>query len=250
MSNTTSHDDFAYGAHAVGAVLETQTDKIQEVWIQKGLHNAQIKKLIEVVDKNRILLRFVDRTRLDRKAEGNHQGILAILQAAKVYKEDELYALLDQLNENPFLLLLDSVTDPHNLGACLRTANAAGVHAVIAPRDKSAPLNATVRKVACGAAEQIPFIAVTNLARTMDTLKQRGIWLIGAAGEAEKSIYTETLTGNIGLVMGAEGKGLRRLTRESCDTLVKIPMSGTINSLNVSVATGVCLFEAIRQRSL
>ena len=151
--------------------------------------------------------------------------------------------------EPPFLLILDSVTDPHNLGACLRSADAAGVQAVIAAKDKSAPLNSTARKVACGAAETVPFITVTNLARTMRELQDRGVWLIGAAGEASSNIYTTDLVGPVAIVMGAEGKGLRRLTREHCDSLVHIPMAGTVSSLNVSVATGICLFEALRQRT-
>ena len=242
--------DFAYGVHAVRAVLDSRVDEIQEVWIQKGIHNSQIKQLIETIDALGVSLRFVDRAKLDRKAEGAHQGVMAIVQAAKVYREDDLYLLLDKLTDAPFLLLLDGVTDPHNLGACLRSADAAGVHAVIAPKDKSAPLNATARKVACGAAEHVPFVTVTNLARTMNTLKERGIWLMGAAGEAQNTLYQARFDGNIGLVMGAEGKGLRRLTSEHCDSLVKIPMSGSVSSLNVSVATGICLFEAVRQRQL
>ncbi len=241
-------NDFAYGIHAVRAVVNTKSCDIQEVWIQKGVHNLHIKQLIELLDEEGITLRFVDRVRLDRKAEGAHQGVMAIIQSAKVYREDDLYTLLDQLQEPPFLLLLDGVTDPHNLGACMRSAYAAGVHAVISPKDKSAPLNATARKVACGAVEKIPFVTVTNLARTMKTLKNRGIWLSGAASESTTTIYQATLTGSIGLVMGAEGKGLRRLTQEHCDTLISIPMVGLISSLNVSVATGICLFEAIRQR--
>jgi 23S rRNA (guanosine2251-2'-O)-methyltransferase len=146
------------------------------------------------------------------------------------------------------VLVLDGVTDPHNLGACLRTADAAGVALVIAPKDKSAPLNATVAKVACGAAEVVPYIQVTNLARTLQSLQQRGIWITGTAGEAEASVYQTDLTGPCALVMGAEGKGMRRLTREHCDQLINIPMAGEVSSLNVSVATGVCLFEIVRQR--
>ena len=150
----------------------------------------------------------------------------------------------------PLLLILDGVQDPHNLGACLRTADAAGVSAVIAPRDRAVGLTPTVRKVACGAAEAIPFIQVTNIARTLRELKDRGIWLVGADGAAEMDIFSAGLRGPLGLVMGAEGEGLRRLTREHCDFLVRIPMAGTLESLNVSVATGICLFEAVRQRQM
>jgi len=156
--------------------------------------------------------------------------------------------LLDQLAEPPFLLVLDQVQDPHNLGACLRSADAAGVHGVIAPRDNAVGLTPTVHKVASGAARTVPFFQVTNLARVLRTLKERGIWLVGAAGEAEQSIYQADLTGPLALVMGAEDTGLRRLTREECDFLVRIPMRGHVESLNVSVATGVVLFEALRQR--
>jgi 23S rRNA (guanosine2251-2'-O)-methyltransferase len=159
-----------------------------------------------------------------------------------------LEELLDRAEGPPLLLMLDGVTDPHNLGACLRTADAAGVQAVIIPKDKSASLNATVRKVACGAAEVIPLVAVTNLARTLEKLKKRGLWVVGTAGEAEQDVYDVDMTGPTVLVMGAEGKGMRRLTRELCDFLVRLPMSGSVSSLNVSVATGVCLFEAVRQR--
>ena len=146
--------------------------------------------------------------------------------------------------------MLDGVTDPHNLGAVLRTADAAGVHAVIIPKDKSATLNATVRKVACGAAEVVPLVAVTNLARALEKLRQKGLWVVGTAGDAEQTLYQQDMTGPLIVVMGAEGSGMRRLTREHCDYLVHVPMQGTVSSLNVSVATGVCLFEAQRQRTV
>ena len=155
---------------------------------------------------------------------------------------------MDGLEEAPFLLVLDGVTDPHNLGACIRTADAAGVHAVIAPKDKSAPLTSVAAKVACGAAEVVPYVQVTNLSRTLQDLQPRSIWVTGTAGEAEQRVYEANLKGPMALVMGAEGKGMRRLTREHCDFLIKIPMAGEVSSLNVSVATGVCLFEAVRQR--
>ncbi len=159
-----------------------------------------------------------------------------------------LEELLERTETPPLILVLDGVTDPHNLGACLRTADAAGATAVIVPKDKSATLTPVVRKVACGAAEVIPLVAVTNLARTLEKLQQRGLWVVGTAGEAEQEIYQQDLTGPLVMIMGAEGKGMRRLTREHCDFLVKLPMAGSVSSLNVSVATGVCLFEAVRQR--
>jgi 23S rRNA (guanosine2251-2'-O)-methyltransferase len=174
--------------------------------------------------------------------------VVAETGAAPVIGENELPEFLDALPHPAFLLILDGIQDPHNLGACLRTADAAGVDAVILPRDRSAPLNATVRKVACGAAEFVPVVRVTNLARIMRAIRDRGIWVYGAAGEAESTLYQTDLSGPLALVLGGEGKGLRRLTREHCDGLVSIPLDGSVSSLNVSVATGVCLFEARRQR--
>jgi len=168
--------------------------------------------------------------------------------ATEILAEADLWSLLDSLVGPPFLLVLDQVQDPHNLGACLRTADGAGVHAVIAPRDRSVGLTHVVRTVACGAAEKVPFVQVTNLVRTLEELKARGIWTVGTAGEATRSLYETDLTGPLALVMGAEGTGLRRLTRERCDFLVAFPMAGTVPSLNVSVAAGICLYEAVRQR--
>ncbi|OQX36314.1 MAG: 23S rRNA (guanosine(2251)-2'-O)-methyltransferase RlmB [Oceanospirillales bacterium LUC14_002_19_P2] len=237
-----------FGVHAVQALLDTRPDQILEIWFQRGKRGGRIDRLIQQAEETGIPVRFVDRERLERKADGNHQGVVAIVREARVYRENELYELLDNLSETPFLLILDSITDPHNLGACLRSADAAGVHAVVVPKDNSAPLNGTARKIACGAADTVPLVTVTNLARTMRELKERGIWMIGTAGEASSNIYTTDLVGSLALVMGAEDKGMRRLTREHCDALVHLPMSGTVSSLNVSVATGVCLFEAVRQR--
>jgi 23S rRNA (guanosine2251-2'-O)-methyltransferase len=188
------------------------------------------------------------RKTLDEKAAGaNHQGIMARVKPAKQLNEHDLDDIIAQ-HESPLLLVLDGVTDPHNLGACLRNADAAGVAAVIVPKDRSANITATVSKVACGAAEMVPLVRVTNLARTMRTLQEQGIWFVGTAGEATHDIYQAKLTGPLAIVMGAEGDGMRRLTRETCDDLIKIPMAGTVSSLNVSVASGICLFEAVRQR--
>jgi 23S rRNA (guanosine2251-2'-O)-methyltransferase len=197
-------------------------------------------------------LQWRDRAQLDQLAgDSHHQGVVARVREQAPGDEHALASFLEALPEAPFLLLLDGVTDPHNLGACLRTAAGAGVHAVITPRDKSASITPVVRKVAVGAAESLPFFQVTNLARTMTMLKERGIWLVGTAlDETAKSLYEQSLTGALGIVMGAEGSGLRRLTQEHCDYLVYIPMGGGMESLNVSVATGVTLFEARRQREL
>ncbi|WP_323845841.1 23S rRNA (guanosine(2251)-2'-O)-methyltransferase RlmB [Microbulbifer magnicolonia] len=244
-----------YGLHAVQALLKSSPQQVQELLLLRGRKDQRLQKIIQQAEKNNIALRFVDRRALDEQVgdDGNHQGVLAICAGeTKVQDERFLQELLQQLqqrSEAPFLLVLDGVTDPHNLGACLRSAEAAGVHAVIAPKDKAAGLTPTARKVACGAAEVLPFVTVTNLARTLQQLQQHGVWIFGAAGEAEQDVYQSQLTGPIALVMGAEGSGLRRLTREHCDHLIKIPMAGEVSSLNVSVATGVCLFEAVRQRA-
>jgi 23S rRNA (guanosine2251-2'-O)-methyltransferase len=192
---------------------------------------------------------LMQREELDHLTQhGNHQGVLAYTKQLKTFGEADLKHLLVNLTEPPFLLVLDGVQDPHNLGACFRSADAAGVHAIIAPKDKAVGITPVVSKVASGAAETVPFIQVTNLARTLEQLKELGVWIYGAAGEAEKTLYQTDLRGPIAIVLGAEGEGLRRLTRERCDLLVKIPMQGSVSSLNVSVATGVFLFEAVRQR--
>lgn len=244
-----SDKHWIYGIHAVEALLQQGAGRVDSLWVQQGRRDQRMQQLVDLAAAEGISIREVPRRELDQQVTGRHQGVMASARAAQVLPEGELPLLLDGLDSVPLLLVLDGVTDPHNLGACLRSADAAGAHAVIAPKDNAAPLNATVRKVACGAAETIPYIQVTNLARTLQTLQQRGIWITGTAGEAEQSLYQADLTGPTALVMGAEGKGLRRLTRERCDFLVKLPMAGAVSSLNVSVATGVCLFEAVRQRS-
>ncbi|MGY0220011.1 23S rRNA (guanosine(2251)-2'-O)-methyltransferase RlmB [Endozoicomonadaceae bacterium StTr2] len=242
-------EDIVFGLHAVQSLMERQQDQVREIQVQRGRKGGRIEDVIEQAKAAGIDVRFVDKARLDRQADGVHQGILARVSAATVHREHDLDDLLDKLDEPPFLLVLDGVTDPHNLGACLRTADAAGVHAVIVPKDKSASLNATARKVACGAADNVPLVQVTNLARCLKSLQERGIWITGTAGESSGNVYQANLKGPMALVMGAEGKGMRRLTREHCDALVFIPMAGSVSSLNVSVATGVCLFEAVRQRN-
>lgn len=239
-----------YGIHAVSALLTHHPRRVKQLWLARGRQDASVEALREQAQAARIEVRDIERSELDEKVEGVHQGVLAIVSPSQIWGEAMLDELLDRTAEPPLLLVLDGVTDPHNLGACLRTADAAGVHAVIIPKDKSATLNATVRKVACGAAEVVPLVAVTNLSRTLQKLQQKGIWIAGTAGEAEASIYQQNLTGPLALVMGAEGKGMRRLTREHCDYLVKLPMLGSVSSLNVSVATGVCLFEIRRQRGV
>ncbi|MCY4471284.1 MAG: 23S rRNA (guanosine(2251)-2'-O)-methyltransferase RlmB [Kistimonas sp.] len=246
--NDDAQEDLAFGLHAVEAVLEAQPERIQTLWCQKGVRNRRLEALVERARAAGIRVLFESADSLNRRAGGVHQRVVAQVQAAPVYRESDLPGLLDKMTEPPLLLVLDGVTDPHNLGACLRSADAAGVHAVIVPRARSAPLNATARKVACGAADRVPLVTVANLARCLRFLNQQGIAITGAAGEAGHRLYDADLRGAQALVMGAEQAGLRRLTREHCDQLVCIPMAGTVSSLNVSVATGVCLFEARRQR--
>jgi 23S rRNA (guanosine2251-2'-O)-methyltransferase len=218
--------------------------------VLKGREDERLLYIINEARRYDISVQFCQRKTLDDKCNGEqHQGIVATAKPGKVLNEHDLDIIIKN-EASPFLLVLDGVTDPHNLGACLRTADAAGVHAVIVPKDKSASLSPTVRKVACGAAEVIPLIQVTNLSRTLKAMQDNGVWIIGTAGEAEQSLYECKLTGPTALVMGAEDKGMRRLTRENCDELIKLPMAGSVSSLNVSVATGVCLYEIVRQRSV
>lgn len=237
-----------FGAHAVRAMLDKHPERVLTVWLAKGASPDRLEQIEALAAQMGVSIQQCQRSQLDGWVSGNHQGIVADCRPARAMGDSELGDALPNLSK-PLILILDGVTDPHNLGACLRSADAAGVSAVIAPRDKAVSLTPVVRKVACGAAETVPFYTVTNLARTMDALKEQGIWLAGAAGEADNTIYQTDLNGALGLVMGAEGHGLRRLTRERCDYLVKIPMAGAVSSLNVSVATGICLFEAVRQRA-
>ncbi len=242
--------ELVYGIHAVSSLLDHHADAVQVLYTLAGRRDKRLQSLIDKAKHAGITVEECARADLDARCPQVHQGIVALSTATnREYHEQDLDALLDGLDHPPLLLVLDGVTDPHNLGACLRSAEAAGVDAVIVPKDKSVQLSPTVRKVACGAAEIVPFVSVTNLARTLQSLQQRGIWVFGAAGEADLSVYDAELKGAVAIVMGSEGKGLRRLTREHCDSLVAIPMAGEVSSLNVSVSTGVCLFEAVRQRT-
>lgn len=237
-----------FGWHAVEAVLKREPERLQQVWIQTGRQDKRVKGITDALDNLGVRWKVVHRKELDERVAGVHQGIVAAVSESREWTEDDLLAQLAGSDKPPFLLVLDGVTDPHNLGACMRTADAAGIQAVIVPKDKSASLTPVVRKVACGAAETVPFVRVTNLARFLRSLQDQGVWLIGTAGEAGATLYQADFKGPVALVMGAEGKGMRRLTREHCDQLINIPMLGHVDSLNVSVATGVCLYEALRQR--
>ncbi|KAB7628361.1 23S rRNA (guanosine(2251)-2'-O)-methyltransferase RlmB [Alkalilimnicola sp. S0819] len=244
-----SEPQYIHGLHAARAAIKYDPAHIVEVWVEKGRRDARLERLLEGLQHGRVPLHRVARSELDRLVPGGvHQGIVLAYRGAAPRGEAELEHLLDALVEAPFLLVLDQVQDPHNLGACLRSADAAGVHGVIAPRDRAAGLTPTVHKVASGAAQSVPFFQVTNLARTLRALRERGIWLVGAAGEGDASLYQADLTGPLAVLMGAEESGLRRLSRELCDQLASIPMAGQVESLNVSVAAGVFLFEAVRQR--
>lgn len=245
-----AQQEWLYGLHAMQAVIENEPERLIEIWVLKGRDDERLINIVNQARRFGVSVQFCNRKVLDDKVKGEqHQGIVARAKPAKTLDENDLDRLLDS-TPVPLLLVLDGVTDPHNIGACLRTADAAGAHALIVPKDKSGGLTGTARKVACGAAEVVPFIQVTNLSRTLKQLQDKGVWVIGTAGEAEQLIYDCKLSGPMALVMGAEGKGMRRLTRETCDELVKLPMAGSVSSLNVSVATGVCLYEIVRQRGL
>ncbi|MBK1781451.1 23S rRNA (guanosine(2251)-2'-O)-methyltransferase RlmB [Advenella sp. WQ 585] len=237
------------GFHAVIARMRHAPDSIREIYIEASRKDRRMQSLVEQAEKNKIRIHPVPVQRLDGLAKGvKHQGVVALADHKQLAVNID--DVLDVIEGPAHLLILDSVTDPHNLGACLRTADAAGVHAVIAPKDKAVGLNATVQRVACGAADTVPYIMVTNLARVMRQLKERDVWLIGTDDEASGTFHDVDATRSIAWVMGAEGEGMRRLTRETCDELVRIPMLGSVESLNVSVASAVCLFETVRQRQV
>lgn len=236
-----------HGFHAINAKLRQAPEDVVEIYVDELRQDARLRDLVQLATAAAARILPVAASRLDGLAGGaRHQGVVARVKAtAKYLTVDDV---MDGLSEPALLLVLDGVTDPHNLGACLRVADAAGCHAVVAPKDKACGLNATAIKVACGAADTVPYITVTNLARSLRELKEMGVWVVGAAGEAERDLYAIEQKGPLAWVLGAEGSGLRRLTRDTCDELARIPMYGTVESLNVSVASGICLFEARRQR--
>ena len=241
-----------FGFHAVGVRLKTAPASIIEVYVDPTRRDARMKQFLSRAAEAGVRIIEADGPRLIKLTGGaGHQGVAARVQAVEgVRTLDELLDDLQEQGTVPLLLVLDGVTDPHNLGACLRVADGAGAHAVIAPKDHAAGINATVAKVASGAAETVPYFMVTNLARTLGELKERGIWVVGAADDAEQTLYDVDLAMATALVLGAEGPGMRQLTRKTCDQLVRIPMMGAVESLNVSVASGVCLYEARRQRGV
>lgn len=247
-----SESRILFGFHAVLSRMRQHSTSIQEILIDRDRVDARMKDLLNMADSAGVRVMQVERSRLDGMAgiNGRHQGVIARVVDTPIPYKDIHDILESDLTEPPFFLVLDGVEDPHNLGACLRVADAMGVHAVIAPKDRAVGLNATVRKVASGAAETVPFIAVTNLARTLRELKDAGVTVVGTTMDAPSSLLNTKLDGPIAIVLGSEGEGIRRLTAETCDTLVTIPMYGSVESLNVSVASGMCLYEVRRQRSL
>jgi 23S rRNA (guanosine2251-2'-O)-methyltransferase len=239
-----------FGFHAVGVRVKTAPASIIELYIDPSRRDARMRQFVERAKDAGLRLLDADGMRLTRLCgSAGHQGVVARVQAMpQAHSLDDLLEQLEANGQVPLLLVLDGVTDPHNLGACLRVADGAGAHAVIAPKDHAVGVNATVAKVASGAAETVPYFMVTNLARTLGELKERNIWIVGTSDDAPKTLYQMDFKGPTALVLGAEGSGMRQLTRKTCDELVAIPMAGAVESLNVSVASGVCLYEALRQR--
>ena len=248
MGNPRSN--FVYGLHAISAVLERAPERLLELWIAEPRDDARARSLRLRAEQAGIRVQAIGAEGLAKLVGAvAHQGAVAAVRPLKPWDEHDLLGLLDGLTGDALLLVLDNLTDPHNLGACLRTANAAGAHAVVIPKDRAATVDGVVRKVAAGAAEFIPVAAVTNLARTLQLIQKRGVWVVGTDGEALQTLYSADFKRPLALVLGAEGSGMRRLTKERCDFLVRIPMAGQMESLNVSVAAGVALFEVLRQRS-
>ena len=245
--------DTAYGYHAVESLIRREPRRVSALHVQADRQDKRMQALCELSRNQGVSVLPCAKSELDALVIGRHQGVVAVLdttagaEAGGMMSEADLTEHLSQATV-PLILILDGVTDPHNLGACLRSADAAGVTAVVFPKDKSADVNDVARKVASGAAETVPWVRVTNLARTIESLKQAGVWVIGTDGGAERTLYEQDLSGPCALVLGSEGAGMRRLTRDLCDFVVKLPMAGSVSSLNVSVAAGVCLFEAVRQR--
>ncbi|SCN47036.1 23S rRNA (guanosine-2'-O-)-methyltransferase rlmB [methanotrophic endosymbiont of Bathymodiolus azoricus (Menez Gwen)] len=238
-----------FGVHAAQSALDYSPEKINQAWVDQKRQDERLQGLVKGLGQRGINIQKADRKQLDSLSKGaNHQGIILEVEMPAMHSENDLKSVVESAKQVPFWLILDHVQDPHNLGACLRTADAAGVQGVIVTKDQAVGITPTVCKVACGAAETVLVYQVTNISRTIAWLKEQGVWVVGAAGEAEKTIYETDVNMPIALVMGAEEKGMRRLTREQCDFLVKIPMQGSVESLNVSVAAGVLIYEVFRQR--
>lgn len=242
-------EQFVYGVHAVSALLANPHRVIKTLYVSQDRVDKRLQDVLDKAEQAQISIEKLSAQKMNQRfADFAHQGIVASASALRDYNESDLISLVESCKKPGLILILDGVTDPHNLGACLRSADAAGVHFVVIPKDKSASITPVVSKVACGAAESVPLVRVTNLVRAMEVLKEQGVWIYGAAGEASTSLYQMDCSGTIAIAMGAEGEGLRRLTREHCDGLFSLPMLGSVESLNVSVATGISLYEVVRQR--
>ncbi len=242
-------EELICGPHAVLAALKAHADEIDGLWVSNERQDPRVNAVLDAARETNIKIHRAPRAALDRMSDGvPHQGVIARRFAAPRPIHEDLGEFIASISGKPLILVLDGVQDPHNLGACLRVADAAGAQAVVVPRDRAAPLSPVARRAAAGAAETMPLFQVTNLARALDELKEAGLWVIGTAADGEQSVFQADLKGPVALVLGGEGDGMRRLTRERCDLLVSIPMGGTVESLNVSVASGICLFEAVRQR--
>lgn len=242
-------EHWVYGVHAIAALLANPHRTVHKLFVSQDRADNRIQQLVDAAKQKQLPMEMLSAQKMNQRfAEYTHQGIVASASALPDYNDNHLLPLLESSKKPALILILDGVTDPHNLGACLRSADATGVDFVVIPKDKSASITAVVSKVACGAAEAVPLVRVTNLVRAMEALKEQGVWIYGAAGEATQSLYQIDCKSSIALVMGAEGEGMRRLTREHCDGLFSLPMIGSVESLNVSVATGVSLYEVLRQR--
>ena len=247
MTNT------VFGYHAVESLIRREPSRVATLQVQSDRRDKRMQAICELARNQGVAVVSCARSDLDTRVGGRHQGVVAVLHPGVQHEAAGMISEADLMERvadapSPLLLILDGVTDPHNLGACLRSADAAGVTAVIFPKDKSADVTDVVRKVASGAAEAVPWVRVTNLARTIEALKQTGVWIVGTAGDAAETVFERDLTGPCAVVLGSEGAGMRRLTRDLCDFTAKLPMAGSVSSLNVSVAAGICLFEALRQR--
>lgn len=242
-------NELIYGIHAVQTAIVQTPQSLTEIWLDSNRHDKRMAEIHRLAGQHGVRRHDVPREQLDRLLPGvNHQGVIARCKMPGVKTEHELFELIQDLAKPALLLILDGVQDPHNLGACLRAADGAGADAIIVPKDKSVGLTPVVAKVASGALHNVPLVQVTNLARTMEQLKKAGVWLVGMDDKGDQTLYQMDLTQSVAIALGAEGTGLRRLSKEKCDFLVKLPMSGVVESLNVSVATGICLYEAMRQR--
>jgi len=245
-----SQQEIIYGLHAVEAVLQHAPWRIKKLYVYHARHDKRFDDILKLAQKSQIHHEHLSEERMNAVSQhGLHQGVIAICQPEKALSEEAIDTILQKSSQNLCFLILDGIQDPHNLGACLRVANAAGVDMVIAPKHHAVGLTSVVRKVASGAVETTPFVQVTNLSQTIRKFKEAGVWCYGASHDADKTLYDIDLKGNIALLFGAEGSGLRHLTRELCDDVLSIPMFGEVSSLNVSVAAGICLYEAVRQRN-